>query len=59
MPSPQDILAIETDQIADFIQRHASAKTLSPIIKRLNADLMAGDKIAARALEHLGFPEYA
>ncbi len=63
MPSIHDILSIRTDQIAKFIQEHASAKTLTPMMKHLNQQLTAGDAVdsreAARALEHLGFPEYA
>ncbi len=63
MPSSEDILALGRDQIATFIQDHASAKTLSELIKRLNEELIAGDaaarELAARALQHLGFVEYA
>ncbi len=59
MPSIHDILAIKSDLIADFVQEMISAKMLNPLIKNLNEKLLAGDKMAALALEHLGFPEYA
>lgn len=63
MPSPEDILSIDSDDIATFIQTHAAAKTLSALIQHLNDLLIAGDTVAsdhaARALRHLGFPEYA
>lgn len=63
MPSPEDILSIDRDHIAAFIQDQASAKTLSTLMKQLNDVLIAGDEaasqLAARALQHLGFPEYA
>lgn len=63
MPSSEEILSIDQDHIADFIQEHASAKTLSTLMKQLNDALIAGDEaasqMAARALQHLGFPEYA
>jgi len=39
--------------------KHASDKTLSRIVRRLNIDLLEGDEtasqMAARALDHLGF----
>lgn len=63
MPSPEDILSIDRAEIADFIQDQASAKTLSPLVKQLNDLLITGDEdashLAASALRHLGFPEYA
>lgn len=63
MPSPQDILSIRSDQIAAFIQEHTAQKTLSTLVKQLNDMLMYGDEaarhLAARALRHLGFPDYA
>ena len=62
-PSPQDILSVAPEGIADFLQSHASAKTMSDMVKRLNDDLIQGDQnaseIAARALHHLGFVENA
>ncbi|MBY4894847.1 hypothetical protein KUL25_18980 [Rhodobacteraceae bacterium N5(2021)] len=63
MPSPEEILSIDREKIAAFIQDQASAKTLSPLVKQLNELLIAGDEaashLAARALRHLGFAEYA
>lgn len=63
MPSSEDILSLGRDQIAAFIQDQASARTLSDLVKRLNEELMVGDAtaqdLAARALRHLGFVEYA
>jgi hypothetical protein len=59
MQTSKDILAVVPDRVPDFIQRHASARTLSGLVKRLNADLLDGDPaarlMAARALDHLGF----
>lgn len=63
MLSPQEILSISSDKIAEFIQDQVSAKTLSALMKYLNEQLLVGDQgtsdLAARALEHLGFPQYA
>ncbi|MBF9043453.1 hypothetical protein HKCCE4037_08950 [Rhodobacterales bacterium HKCCE4037] len=60
-PSPKEILQIDGDRIADFIQFHASQRTLSGLVKCLNDDLMGGDErasdMAARALSHLGFAD--
>ena len=60
-PSPSDILALDRDRVAEFIQQHAGTRTLSGIVKQLNEDLIAGDEtaseMAARALSHLGFSE--
>ncbi len=59
MPSSEDILSIKGENIASFIQKQADARMLSAVVKRLNADLMTGDRtasqMAARALHHLGF----
>ncbi|GAB5448589.1 hypothetical protein [Gymnodinialimonas sp.] len=63
MPSPEDILSIDRTKVAAFIQDQASAKTLSALVKHLNELLITGDAAASqrasRALQHLGFPEYA
>lgn len=63
MPSPKDILSIDSADVAKFIQDQAAAKKLTPLIKSLNKLLEASDEatrnMAARALSHLGFPEYA
>ena len=62
-PSPKDILSVDTDSVADFIQHHAAARTLTPMVKRLNDSLMCDEptarQLAAQALHHLGFVEYA
>jgi len=59
VPNSQEILSIAPDGVAEFIMRHAGAKTLSRIVKRLNSDLLEGDEtesqMAAQALDHLGF----
>jgi len=56
---PEDILAMSTDSVASFIREQASARNLSPLMRKLNSDLMGGDpsasELAARALRHLGF----
>lgn len=58
---PEDILSLPSDGIATFIREQASARGLSPLMRRLNDDLMGGDpsasELAARALQHLGFVE--
>lgn len=63
MPSSQDILALTRDQVGAFIQDMTSERTLSQLVMRLNEELLAGDAaardLAARALRHLGFAEYA
>jgi hypothetical protein len=56
---PEDILAMSTENVASFIREQASARSLSPLMRKLNKDLMGGDpsasELAARALRHLGF----
>ena len=56
---PEDILAISSDGIAAFIRERAGSRSLSPLMQRLNQDLMSEDptasETAARALRHLGF----
>ncbi|MEJ6393696.1 hypothetical protein V8J82_10540 [Gymnodinialimonas sp. 2305UL16-5] len=63
VPSPEDILSVEADAVPAFIQSHATAKTLTELVKHLNDDLIGGDEtaseMASRALHHLGFVEYA
>ncbi len=58
VPTSNDILAVAPDAVAAFIMQHASTKTLSRMVKRLNRDLLEGDAVAramaARALDHLG-----
>jgi hypothetical protein len=56
---PEDILAMSTENVASFIREQASTRSLSPLMRKLNKDLMGGDpsasELAARALRHLGF----
>lgn len=58
VPNSQEILSISPEGVGEFIMQHASAKTLSRMVKRLNSDLLDGDEtesaMAARALDHLG-----
>jgi hypothetical protein len=58
---PEDILSISSDSVASFIRDQASSRSLSPLMRKLNNDLMGGDPsasaLAARALKHLGFLE--
>ncbi|MCU4651265.1 hypothetical protein N8I71_00355 [Roseibacterium sp. SDUM158016] len=60
---PEEILAISSDKIGSFIRAQASARSLSPLVRKLNDDLMGADpsasEIAARALRHLGFIDRA
>lgn len=55
----EEILAISTDSIAAFVRDQAGHRRLSPLVKKLNADLMGPDpaasEMADRALRHLGF----
>jgi len=63
VPNSNDILAVTSDGVADFIQKHATAKTLSTMVKQLNNDLLNGDEsaseMASKALNHLGFSDRA
>lgn len=58
VPTSDDILTIAPDAVGAFIQHHASEKTLSRMVRRLNRDLLEGDETASmmaeRALGHLG-----
>ncbi|MDG4649899.1 hypothetical protein P6F26_15745 [Roseibacterium sp. SDUM158017] len=60
---PEEILAISSESIGAFIRDQASSRNLSPLVRKLNADLMGGDAtasdMAARALRHLGFVDCA
>jgi hypothetical protein len=60
---PEEILAISSERVAAFIRDQASSRNLTPIVRKLNADLMSEDstasEMAARALRHLGFVERA
>lgn len=56
---PEVILAVPPDNVARFIREQTDARRLSPLVRRLNRDLLSGDPsaraMAARALRHLGF----
>jgi hypothetical protein len=58
---PEDILAISTDGVAVLHPGKGQRRSLSPLMRKLNDDLMGGDpsasELAARALRHLGFIE--
>ncbi len=58
---PEEILAISSDGIASFIREQASTRSLSPLMRKLNDDLLGTDPsasaLAERALRHLGFIE--
>jgi len=58
VPNSEEILSVSPDGVPEFILRHAGSKTLSRMVRRLNADLLEGDEsasaMAARALDHLG-----
>jgi hypothetical protein len=58
---PEEILAISSDSIGAFIREQASCRRLTPLVRKLNADLMSPDpsasEMAARALRHMGFVE--
>jgi hypothetical protein len=60
---PEEILAISSESVAAFIRDQASSRSLTPLVRKLNADLMSEDptasEMAARALRHLGFIERA
>ena len=61
MIEPEDILRISSDGVPAFIRDRAHARSLSPLIQKLNNDLMGADplasELAARALKHLGFSD--
>jgi hypothetical protein len=58
VPNSDDILDLAPDAVPGFIQHHAGKKTLSRMVKRLNADLLEGDLVARdraeQALDRLG-----
>jgi hypothetical protein len=62
VPKTEDILSVAPQQVPDFIRRHAGARTLSRMVKRLNRELLDGDDtasgMAAAALRHLGFMDH-
>ncbi|MFC2980382.1 hypothetical protein [Roseicyclus marinus] len=58
LPNSDDILGVAPEAVPEFIQRHAGKKTLSRMVKQLNAELLGGDAVARaraeQALNHLG-----
>lgn len=56
---PEDILSMTSEGVALFIRERASARSLSPLMRKLNDDLMGKDpsasEMAERALRHMGF----
>lgn len=58
---PEEILRISRDSIPAFIREKAGSRSLSPLMKRLNHDLLSRDRsaseLAAQAIRHLGFAE--
>lgn len=59
VPNTSDILGVAQQQVPEFIRTLADARTLSRLVRRLNAELLDGDdnarEMAAAALSHLGF----
>ena len=55
----EHILELSSDRVPAFIREQADARSLSPLMKKLNRDLLSADPtasaMAARALRHLGF----
>lgn len=62
-PSAEDVLAVASEQIASFMRDQASSRTLTRLVRHLNAELLGDDldarERAARALRHMGFAETA
>lgn len=60
VPTAQDILSLNDESIAGFIQTQAKERQLSLIMRNLNRDMLGADAearaLAAQALERLGFP---
>ena len=58
VPKTSDILGVAPQHVPEFIRSHADARTLSRLVRRLNAELLEGDAadrdMAAAALNHLG-----
>ncbi|MCR9068578.1 MAG: hypothetical protein NXH79_07000 [Rhodobacteraceae bacterium] len=59
VPTANEILALRSEHVAEFIKQHSNTKTLSAVMRRLNHDLMGPDETASamaeKALRHLGF----
>ena len=56
----EQVLSVACDSIGAFISQHARDRTLSHLMRDLNAALLGGDERnrirAAQAITHLGFP---
>ena len=59
VPTANEILALRSEHVGEFIKQHSNTKTLSAVMRRLNRDLMGPDETASamaeQALRHLGF----
>jgi response regulator of citrate/malate metabolism len=59
LPSPEDILALTADEVADLMHRMMREGVLSDLVKLLNADVLTANSDvsdrAARCLSHMGF----
>ncbi|MBF9019693.1 hypothetical protein HKCCA1058_03165 [Rhodobacterales bacterium HKCCA1058] len=51
----QTILALSAEEVSSFVKEQASNRKLSGLMKALNDAALKGDKIAQRAIEHMGF----
>ena len=51
----QTILALSAEEVSSFVKEQASSRKLSGLMKALNDAALEGDKIAQRAIEHMGF----
>ncbi|MCV2874734.1 hypothetical protein OE810_00555 [Rhodobacteraceae bacterium XHP0102] len=51
----QKILALSADEVTRFVKEQAKSRKLSTIMKVLNDAALKGDKLAQRAIEHMGF----
>lgn len=51
----QTILALSAEEVISFVKEQASSRKLSGLMKALNDAALKGDKIAQRAIEHMGF----
>lgn len=51
----QTILALSAEEVSSFVKEQASSRKLSGLMKALNDAALKCDKIAQRAIEHMGF----
>jgi len=49
------MLALSSEEVSNFVKEQASSRKLSGLMKALNDAALKGDKIAQRAIEHMGF----